>query len=118
MSRWRGCRPEYFAVVLAAIEADLDDGVRLLGIQNATNTGSPLLSINGPVVKDLKLNSRGNVLGPGFRASATLGRALQFPRLCFADPIVETSQQIALCRKKPCAGRTRKAASASVARPC
>jgi hypothetical protein len=24
-----GCRPEYFAVVLAAIEADLDDGVRL-----------------------------------------------------------------------------------------
>jgi hypothetical protein len=24
-----GCRPEYFAVVLAAIEADLDDDVRL-----------------------------------------------------------------------------------------
>jgi hypothetical protein len=72
-----GCRPEYFPVVLAALEAALDDDVRLYGIQTATNTSSPLLIINGPVVKDLKLNACGNVFGQGFRANATIGRALQ-----------------------------------------
>jgi hypothetical protein len=72
-----GCRPEYFPVVLAALEAALDDDVRLYGIQTATNTSSPLLIVNGPVVKALKLNARGNVFGQGFRSNATIGRALQ-----------------------------------------
>lgn len=72
-----GCRPEYFPVVLAALEAALDDDVRLYGIQTATNTSSPLVIVNGPVVKDLQLNARGNVFGQGFRANATIGRALQ-----------------------------------------
>ena len=72
-----GCRPEYFPVVLAALEAALDDNVRLYGIQTATNTSSPLIIVNGPIVKTLKLNARGNVFGQGNRANATIGRALQ-----------------------------------------
>ena len=72
-----GCRPEYFPVVLAALDAVLDENVRLYGIQTATNTSSPLLIINGPIVKTLKLNARGNVFGQGNRANATIGRALQ-----------------------------------------
>ena len=72
-----GCRPEYFPVVLAALEAALDENVRLYGIQTATNTSSALIIVNGPVVKALGLNARGNVFGQGNRANATIGRALQ-----------------------------------------
>ena len=72
-----GCRPEYFPVVLAALEAVLDDDMRLYGIQTATNTSSPLIIINGPVIGALGFNARGNVFGQGTRANATVGRALQ-----------------------------------------
>ncbi len=72
-----GCRPAYFPVVLAALDAVLDDNIRLYGIQTATNTSSPLIIVNGPIVKELGLNARGNVFGQGNRANATIGRALQ-----------------------------------------
>jgi len=72
-----GCRPEYFPVVLAALEAALDENCRLYGIQTATNNATPLIIVNGPVVAKLGLNAGGNVFGQGSRANATIGRALQ-----------------------------------------
>ncbi|MGH8664077.1 MAG: UGSC family (seleno)protein, partial [Burkholderiales bacterium] len=72
-----GCRPDYFPVVLAALGAALEDDCRLYGIQTATNNGTPLVIVNGPIVAKLGLNARGNVFGQGFRANATIGRALQ-----------------------------------------
>ena len=72
-----GCRPEYFPVVLAAIEALLDEDCQLYGIQTATNTTSPLLIVNGPIAGELDINARGNVFGQGARANATIGRAVQ-----------------------------------------
>ena len=72
-----GCRPEYFPVVLAALEAALEDDCRLYGIQTATNNTSPLIIVNGPAIERLGLNAAGNVFGQGCRANATIGRALQ-----------------------------------------
>jgi hypothetical protein len=72
-----GCRPEYFPVVLAAIDALLDNDCQLYGIQTATNTTAPLLIVNGPIAKEIDLNARGNVFGQGARANATIGRAVQ-----------------------------------------
>ena len=72
-----GCRAEYFPVVLAALDALLDDACQLYGIQTATNTTSPLLILNGPVVDRLEVNARGNVFGAGARANAAIGRAVQ-----------------------------------------
>jgi hypothetical protein len=72
-----GCRPEYFPVVLAAIEALLGHDAQLYGIQTATNTTAPLIIVNGPIVGELGLNARGNVFGQGCRANATIGRAVQ-----------------------------------------
>ena len=72
-----GCRAEYFPVVLAALDAVLDSDCRLYGIRTATNNGTPLIIVNGPIVKQLGLNSKGNVFGQGWRANATIGRALQ-----------------------------------------
>ena len=72
-----GCKPAYFPVVLAAVEAVLDEACRLHAIQTATNNTAPLLIINGPVIEQLALNAGGNVFGQGTRANATIGRALQ-----------------------------------------
>jgi hypothetical protein len=72
-----GCRPEYFPVVLAAVEALLADDCQLYGIQTATNTTAPLIIVNGPIADELDLNARGNVFGQGARANATIGRAVQ-----------------------------------------
>ena len=72
-----GCRPEYFPVVLAAVDAMLDDACRLYGIRTATNNGTPLIIVNGPIAQKLDVNSGGNVFGQGWRANATIGRALQ-----------------------------------------
>ena len=72
-----GCSPEHFPVVLAAIEAALDEDCRLYGIRTATNNGTPLIIVNGPIAQRLGINARGNVFGQGWRANATIGRALQ-----------------------------------------
>jgi hypothetical protein len=72
-----GCRPDYFPVVLTALEALLDNDCQLYGIQTATNTTAPLLIVNGPIVGELGINARGNVFGQGVRANATIGRAVQ-----------------------------------------
>jgi len=72
-----GCRPEYFPVVLAAVEALLEEDCQLYGIQTATNTTAPLIIVNGPIVDEIDLNARGNVFGQGARANATIGRAVQ-----------------------------------------
>jgi hypothetical protein len=72
-----GCKPEYFPVVLAAVEAVLDENCRLYGIQTATNNTTPLLIVNGPAITRLNLNAGGNVFGAGWRANASIGRALQ-----------------------------------------
>ena len=72
-----GCKPDYFPVVLAAVEAVLDENCRLYGIQTATNNTTPLIIVNGPAVQRLNLNAGGNVFGAGNRANASIGRALQ-----------------------------------------
>jgi hypothetical protein len=72
-----GCRPEYFPVVLAAIDALLDPDCQLYGIQTATNTTTPLIIVNGPIAEELDMNSGGNLFGAGRRANAAIGRAVQ-----------------------------------------
>ncbi|TAK01912.1 hypothetical protein EPO44_08705, partial [bacterium] len=72
-----GCVPDYFPVVLAAVEGLLDEELGLYSMQTATNTTAPLLIVNGPIVKILCLNAGGNLFGPGCRANATIGRAIR-----------------------------------------
>jgi hypothetical protein len=72
-----GCRPEYFPVVLAAWEAFTLEGYATKGIWQSTTGTAPLLLVNGPVREELGLNSRGNVFGSGFRANASIGRAIR-----------------------------------------
>tara|TARA_B100000029_G_C17541860_1_gene947020 strand:+ start:310 stop:1368 length:1059 start_codon:yes stop_codon:yes gene_type:complete len=72
-----GCLPEYMPVVLTATEAMLDPMFNLVGPSSSMG-GSAILSIvNGPVTKELNINSRNNLFGPGNRANATIGRAVR-----------------------------------------
>lgn len=72
-----GCKPDYFPTVLAVVEAALKDEFCMHGLLCTTYFSSPVVIVNGPVVKRIGMNSGGNALGQGNRANATIGRALQ-----------------------------------------
>ena len=73
-----GCHPVDFNVLKAATAAVAEPEFNLFGIQTTTGTATPMLIVNGPVVHQLGLNTGANALGPGTRANASIGRALQF----------------------------------------
>jgi len=76
-----GCRPEYFPVVLAIIEAMCEPA---FGIHtpNATTGGAAIgFVVNGPARNALDMNYRGNVFGPGNRANSTIGRAIRLTQI-------------------------------------
>jgi hypothetical protein len=72
-----GCRAEYMPVVVAAVEGLTDPGFPLEPMQVSTNAMTPFLLINGPVRHTLDVNSGIGCLGPGWRANATIGRAIR-----------------------------------------
>ncbi|MBI2910143.1 MAG: hypothetical protein HYX92_21080 [Chloroflexi bacterium] len=72
-----GCLPEYLPVVVAAVEAITEGEFNLHGLQATTHGAAPLIVVNGPIRKDLNINCRSNCFGPGWRANATIGRALR-----------------------------------------
>jgi hypothetical protein len=73
-----GCRPEYVPVVLAAVEAMLDERFELMRVNATTGGPAPLAVISGPVVKALGFNyGPGAFSGAGHRANATIGRAIR-----------------------------------------
>jgi len=72
-----GCRPEYVPVVIAAVEAMLEERFNLNGVQTTTHACAPLAIVSGPAVKTLGFNTREGALGHGCRASATIGRAVR-----------------------------------------
>lgn len=71
-----GCRPEELPVVLTAAEACTDDGFNLLGVLSTTGTPTVAVCVHGPLVTQLGMNTGSNVLGPGNRANACIGRAV------------------------------------------
>jgi hypothetical protein len=72
-----GCLPEYFPVVLAAWEAIAKEPHPARGIWQSTTGTAPFLVVNGPIRNEIDLNSQGNIFGSGFRANATIGRAIR-----------------------------------------
>jgi hypothetical protein len=76
-----GCRPEYFPVVLALVEAMADPGFYLHAANASTGGMAIGFVVNGPVRNDLGMNFRGNVLGPGNRANSTIGRAVRLTQI-------------------------------------
>ena len=72
-----GCRPEYLPVVVAAVEAVLSPDYALEGRQTTTHAGSPMIIVNGPIADQLAINYGVGCMGSGWRANASIGRALR-----------------------------------------
>ena len=71
-----GCKPEYFPVLVAAVDALSDMSFNLVGIATTTGSAAPIYIVNGPIVELIGLNAKNNALGSGHRANATIGRAM------------------------------------------
>jgi len=89
-----GCRPGYLPVVVAALQAVSEPEYGLDHRQTTTHAGAPLIIVNGPVVQRLKINCGTGVFGPGWRANATIGRAVRLALVNVggAGPGVDLSQ--------------------------
>jgi len=72
-----GCRPEFLPVVLAAVRGLAHPDFNTYGIQATTNPVAVMVVVNGPIADELGFNGKGNCLGQGFRANATVGRAVR-----------------------------------------
>ena len=72
-----GCRAEYMPVILAALEAMADPAYNFHGAITSTGGSAPFVVVNGPVTRALGINAGVNLFGPGWRANATIGRALR-----------------------------------------
>lgn len=75
-----GGRPEYLPILIAAIEAMTDPQVKHWLWNTTTGCCSPLVIVNGPVAKQIRLNCGYGCLGPSseFPAGASIGRAIRF----------------------------------------
>jgi hypothetical protein len=74
-----GGRPEYLPVLVAAVEACLDPENVFDQLQATSGGPFPVVIVNGPIAKDIRLNSGFGCLGPDPQrpAGASIGRALR-----------------------------------------
>lgn len=72
-----GCRPDYFPVVVAALEAMFDPEFNLHTVLTSTGGAALCTVVSGPIAREIGMNARFGVLGPGNRANATIGRAIR-----------------------------------------
>ncbi len=76
-----GCRPEYLPVLVTAVQAIADEPFNLNGMQSTTHPCGVFVLINGPVGRELNVNSGYNCFGQGWRANMTIGRAMRLVML-------------------------------------
>ncbi|OGA51375.1 MAG: hypothetical protein A3G24_19660 [Betaproteobacteria bacterium RIFCSPLOWO2_12_FULL_62_13] len=72
-----GCKPEYLPVVLGGITLMLREELNLNAVQGTMGSAAPLMIVNGPYAQKIRLNGGRGCFGPGFRANASIGRAIR-----------------------------------------
>ncbi|MBI2907026.1 MAG: hypothetical protein HYX92_05160 [Chloroflexi bacterium] len=92
-----GCVPEFLPVVVAAVQALGEEReMNLRGIISTTNPTTVALMVNGPIARELDINSGLDCFGSGWRANAAIGRAVRLVILNIAGgapAIVDKSTQ-------------------------
>ena len=76
-----GCLPDYLPVLVAAFDAMCDPAFNFYAIQATTHPCAPLVIVNGPIRQRLGMNAGSGAYGPGWRANATIGRAVRLALL-------------------------------------
>lgn len=74
-----GGRPEYFPVLIAAMEAIVDPGLEHDKWQATSGSTFPVVIVNGSMARQIRLNSGFGLLGPDPKhpAGASIGRAIR-----------------------------------------
>jgi hypothetical protein len=74
-----GGRPEYLPVLIAALEAILDPASKHEHLQTTTGSNFPVVIVNGPVARQIRLNSGYGCCGPdpSHPSGGSIGRALR-----------------------------------------
>ena len=70
-----GCLPTYMPMLIAAVQGMVDPVIHLEGWTCSVASWAPLIVVNGPIRRDLNMNSSGAILSPYYKASATIARA-------------------------------------------
>ena len=71
-----GCKPEYMPVIVAAVRAVSEAPFNFHANSTSTNGVGVLVIVSGGIAKRLGINSGTVAMGHGFRANATIGRAM------------------------------------------
>jgi hypothetical protein len=72
-----GCKAEYMPVIVATVEALADPLYGYHGPATSTGGSAVFMVVNGPIARELDINCGDNLFGPGWRANATMGRAVR-----------------------------------------
>jgi hypothetical protein len=74
-----GAKPEYFPVILAAMDALVDETFDDLHFLTSTGSFNLVIMVSGPIAKEIDMNSGLGMLSFGSRANSSIGRTI---RLC------------------------------------
>jgi hypothetical protein len=103
-----GCLPEYFPIVLGAIDALFGDPEVGWPAEMVSTSGpAPMVVVNGPIRRRVGLNCSGSLFSPGFRANATIARALRLIALNvfgLQPHVLEQATQGTPCKWSMCFG--------------
>jgi hypothetical protein len=74
-----GCEPAHLPILIAMCEAYTAIGDKVRALAMSTSSFAPLVIINGPIAKELGINSKQCAMGPGLqsRHNIAIGRALR-----------------------------------------
>jgi hypothetical protein len=72
-----GCKAEYMPIIAATVEALGDPAYGYHGPATSTGGSAVFMLVNGPIARELEMNSGDNLFGPGWRSNATIGRAIR-----------------------------------------
>ncbi len=83
-----GCKSEYLPVVVAATRAHLHEMGNCHSTTGTLSGAAQVVIVNGPIRRELDINCTAGCFGPGWRANATIGRALRLVvrNVCRAVP--------------------------------
>src|SRR3954470_5159107 len=83
-----GCRADYMPVVVAAVRAHLSEKGNCHSTTGTLSGAAQVVIVNGPARTELDVNCLAGCFGPGWRANATIGRALRLVirNVCRAIP--------------------------------
>jgi hypothetical protein len=71
-----GAKPEYLPVIITAVELLCDPGFLSWHALAAINSNHLLISVGGPIAKEIGMSGRGAFFGPGNPVNNTIGRAV------------------------------------------